>query len=324
MNADDRHKAGRNAALTGIIGNTFLTIFNIVVGMISGSYALVAEGAHTFSDVATSIIAYIGFRFANKPADEEHPLGHGRAEAISGLTIVVFLAIIAYEIIRGAIDKLFFAQAVTAPSELAGVMAIIGMIINIIMSQNIIRIGQNIHSPAIVADGKHQRVDLLSSLAILIGVIISRLGYTKVDPVIGLFIGLMIVKIALEVAKDNIDNIMGKVPSKELVEDIEKEALSIDGVYGIHDIRINYLGSYATVTFHIELDPKLSLIESHEITHKVQNKVENKIDIIHGVTAHACPYGVKYNHEQQIDEEYWFFFYYFLNYKIINMLKLKI
>lgn len=304
MNSKDRNNAGRNAALTGIIGNTFLTVFNIAVGIISGSYALIAEGEHTLSDVATSIIAYVGFKFANKPADAEHPLGHGRAEAISGLIIVVFLALVAYEIISGAIRKLFFSQTITAPSELAGVMAIIGIITNLIMSQTIISIGKNIHSPAIVADGQHQRVDILSSLAILIGVIVSRLGYTKVDAIIGFFIGLVVVKTAFEVGKDNIDNIMGKVPSKELIENIKKEALSVKGVYGIHDIRVNYLGSYATVTFHIELDPNLSLNESHIIVHQVQNRVENKIDIIHGVTAHACPYGLKYNHEQQIDEEY--------------------
>ena len=86
-----RNKGGKKAAIVAIVANCFLTILNIFVGIMSGSYALISEGAHTLSDVATSVIAYIGFRIGQKPADDEHPLGHGRAEAISGLVIVLFL-----------------------------------------------------------------------------------------------------------------------------------------------------------------------------------------------------------------------------------------
>ena len=301
MKKKDRDKAGRNALLTGLVGNVFLTVFNIAVGLISGSYALVAEGAHTLSDVATTIIAYIGFKLANKPADPEHPLGHGRAEAIGGLVIVVFLFLLAYEILSGAIDKLFFTHQFSSPTYLAGVMAVVGMFMNFVMSQRIISIGKSINSPAIVADGKHQRVDLLSSLAIFIGVLVSKAGYPQVDAIVALLIGLFVLKTAFDVVKDNIDNIMGKVPSKDLIDEIKKVVLSVDGVYGVHDIRVNFFGSYATVTFHIELDKDLSLIEAHKIVHIVQDKVESKIDIIHGVTAHACPYGAVYDHNQQID-----------------------
>ncbi len=301
MKKKDRDKAGRNALLTGLVGNVFLTVFNIAVGLISGSYALVAEGAHTLSDVATTIIAYIGFKLANKPADPEHPLGHGRAEAIGGLVIVVFLFLVAYEILSGAIDKLFFTHQFSSPTYLAGVMAVVGMFMNFVMSQRIISIGKSINSPAIVADGKHQRVDLLSSLAIFIGVLVSKAGYPQVDAIVALLIGLFVLKTAFDVVKDNIDNIMGKVPSKDLIDEIKKVVLSVDGVYGVHDIRVNFFGSYATVTFHIELDKDLSLIEAHKIVHIVQDKVESKIDIIHGVTAHACPYGAVYDHNQQID-----------------------
>lgn len=300
----EREKYGKQAALVGIIGNCFLTVLNIIVGLSTGSYALVAEGEHTLSDVATSVIAFIGFKFANKPADYEHPLGHGRAEAISGLVIVIFLVVVGYEIISSAIEKLFFTQQVTIPSYYAGVMAIIGMMMNIIMSEKIISIGNNIHSPAIVADGKHQRVDLLSSLAILIGVLLSHIGFTKIDPIIGLCIGCLVLKTAYEVARDNINNIMGKIPSEDLINEIKDVGDSVEGVMEIHDIRVNYLGSYATVSFHVSVDPKLNITEAHAITHKVQNKIEDKIDIIEGVTAHACPYGLKYNHKQQLDEEY--------------------
>ena len=302
MDSKIRNKKGKQAAIIGIVGNLLLTIFNIIVGIISGSYALVAEGTHTLSDVATAIISYIGFKVGNKPADKDHPLGHGRAEAIAGLIIVIFLTIVAYEIISGAIKKLVLNESIIAPTYLAAIMAIIGIISNIVMSQYIINLGKKVNSPAIIADGKHQRVDLFSSAVILLGVLIAQLGYPILDPIISLLIGVMVLKTAYGVGKENINNIMGKVPSEELITKIEEEATSVNDVYGIHDIRINYLGSYATVTLHIELKPDLSLIESHKIVHIVQNKIIDNIEIIHGVTAHACPYGIEYTHKQQIDE----------------------
>ena len=102
---------------------------------------------------------------------------------------------------------------------------------------------------------------------------------------------------------DNLDNIMGKIPSEELVEQIKKAALSVDKVCGAHDIRINYFGSYATVTMHIEVPQDLNIVEAHEISHKVQDEVISDIDIIHGVTVHTCPVGIKYDHTQQLDQQ---------------------
>ncbi len=297
-----RHKEGRKAVFIAIIGNVFLTIFNILVGINSGSFALITEGAHTLSDVATSIIAFLGFEVGQKPADAEHPLGHGRAEAISGLVIVIFLCLVSFEILRSAIIKLFFGGEITTPTLLAAGMAIVGLIINLLISHQIIKIGTSINSPAIVADGHHQRTDLFNSLAILIGVIVANLGYPIIDPVVGLIIGVIIFYTAFKVGRDNINNIMGKVPSEELIQEIHDTAESVPGVYGVHDIRVNYLGSYATSTLHVSLYPDLSLNEAHKIAHLVQNKVDDKVDLIEGVTCHTCPLGLEYDHEQPIDE----------------------
>lgn len=302
MDRENREKLGKRAVYVAILGNVFLTVFNIAVGIMAGSYALISEGAHTISDITTSIIAYIGFKIGSKPADEEHPLGHGRAESIAGLVIVVFLAIIAYEIISGAIDRLFFGAATSIPEPLAVVMALIGVITNFFMSQYIIKLGERANSPAIIADGKHQRVDILSSLAILFGVMIAQYGYPQLDPFIALIIGLLIVKTAIDVARENLNNIMGKVPSEDLVNEIVSVSNSVDKVCGTHDVRVNFLGSYATVSLHVELPPDMSLDESHKIVHLVQNKVVEEIDVIHGATVHACPMGLEYNHEQQLDE----------------------
>lgn len=298
-----RNKGGRKAAIVAIVANTFLTIFNIIVGMLSGSYALISEGGHTLSDITTTIIAYIGFKIGQKPADKEHPLGHGRAEAISGLVIMLFLTMVAYEIMSGAVDKLINHSTITTPDIYAAGMAIFGIFINYIISEYIIRLGKQINSPAIVADGKHQKTDIFSSIAILVGVIVSNLGYPILDPIIGLVIGFLILKTAYGIGKENIDNIMGRIPSQEFVNEIKKVANeSSEYAKNAHDIKVDYLGSYATVTLHIEMDKNMTLNDSHKIVHVVQNNIIEKIPDIKYVTVHACPAGLKYNHDQEIDE----------------------
>lgn len=300
MKIEEREKFGKKAFYIAVIGNAFLTIFNIAVGLMSGSYALVSEGAHTISDLITSIIAYVGFKIANKPADHDHPYGHGRAEAVAGLVIVVFLAIVAYQILTGALERLYYGTY-SIPDSLAVAMALIGIFVNFAMSQSIIDLGKAANSPAIVADGMHQRVDILSSIAILIGIFVAQYGYPMLDPIIGFAISLLIAKTAYEIAKENLDAIMGKVPSDDLINEIMDVSNSVDPVLGTHNVRVNYLGSYATVSLHIELPPEMNLEESHKIVHMVQNKIVNDVDVIRGATVHACPFGLEYDHSQEVD-----------------------
>ena len=296
-----RNKVGTRASMVAISANCLLTVFNIAVGLMAGSYALVSEGAHTLSDVITSIIAYAGFKIGQKPADKEHPLGHGRAEAISGLLIVVFLAIVAYEIITGAIDKLIHPELITVPSFYASLMAVFGIFTNYFISEYVIRLGKEIRSPAIIADGKHQRTDIYTSVAILISVVIANIGYPIFDPLVGLLIGFLIIKTAYGIGKENIDNIMGKVPSQDLINRIKRVADSTPNAQGAHNIKVDYLGSYATAYLHVEVDGNMSLNDSHIIAHQVENNILKTIPEVKSVMVHVCPIGLEYDHNQEID-----------------------
>jgi cation diffusion facilitator family transporter len=291
---NERNKEGKKAIKVAIVGNLALTLFNILIGVISGSFALIVEGFHTLSDIATTIIAYVGFRIGQKPADKEHPFGHGAAEALAGLIIVLFLAFLSFEIITQGINRLFFDKNIYKVEYLAGVMALVGIFVNLLISNYISKIGRKINSPAIIADSKHQQTDIFSSIAILISVILSNLGITFIDSLTGLIIGGLILKTAFTLGKDNIDNIMGKLPSQDILIQIEETAKSIDNVYEVHNVKVNYFGSYATLDLHVDLNPDLTLKESHKIIHETQTKIIENIDIIKYVTAHACPYGDKY------------------------------
>ena len=300
---DFRSKAGKKAAIVAIVANCFLTVFNIVIGIMSGSYALVSEGAHTLSDVATSIIAYIGFKIGQKPADEEHPIGHGRAEAIGGLIIVLFLGMVAYEIMQGAIERLLNPSLITTPDFYAAIMAVLGIMINFSVSEYIIKIGKEIRSPAIVADGKHQKTDIFSSIAVLLSVVVSNMGYPILDPIIGLIIGVLILKTAYEVGKENIDHIMGKVPSQEFINKIKRVANKTPKAQDAHNIKVDYLGSYAVVSLHVKVDGNMTVDESHKIAHIVETNLINKIPEVKYAVVHVCPIGLDYNHDQEKDEK---------------------
>jgi cation diffusion facilitator family transporter len=288
-NTDLRARAGRKASFIAIFGNIFLTFFNFLVGFLSGSTALVAEGAHTLSDVITSILAYVGFRIGMKPADEKHQYGHGPAESIVGLIIVVFLGIVAFEILLGAYDKLLMGKNLAAPDLTAAIMALIGIFINYAMTTYLIKTGKKINSPVIIADGRHQSVDIFSCAAILVGVIGARLGFTILDPLVAIFIAILVIKTAFQVARDNINAIMGKLSDPKLVEDLKSSALSLENVKGVHDVKINNMGPYASAELHIELDKNLNLQESHQIAHEVEQLIIKNIDSIKMVNVHTCP-----------------------------------
>ena len=299
---DFRSKAGKKAAIVAIVANCFLTTFNIAIGIMSGSYALISEGAHTLSDVATSVIAFVGFKIGQKPADDEHPIGHGRAEAIGGLIIVLFLGMVAYEIMQGAIERLLNPSLITTPDFYAAIMAVLGIMINFSVSEYIIKIGKEIRSPAIVADGKHQKTDIFSSIAVLLSVVVSNMGYPILDPIIGLIIGVLILKTAYEVGKENIDHIMGKVPSPEFINKIKRVANKTPNAQDAHNIKVDYLGSYAVVSLHVKVDGNMTVDESHKIAHIVETNLINKIPEVKYAVVHVCPIGLDYDHQQEIDK----------------------
>ncbi len=298
-----RSQEGKKAATVAIVANCFLTLFNITVGIMSGSYALVSEGAHTLSDVATSIIAYIGFKIGQKPADDEHPIGHGRAEAIGGLIILLFLTLVAYEIMQGAIERLLNPSLITTPDVYAAIMAVLGIIINFSVSEYIINIGKSIRSPVIIADGKHQKTDIFSSIAVLLSVVVSNMGYPILDPVIGLVIGILILKTAYEVGKENLNHIMGKVPSTEFINEIKRVANNTPNAEDAHNIKVDYMGSYAVVSLHVKVDGNMTVNESHKIAHIVETNLTNKIPEVKYAMVHVCPIGLEYDHDQEIDRK---------------------
>ncbi len=290
VDRETRNKIGQRAVIFSVSGKIALTVFNFIIGTISGSTALVAESAHTFSDIFTSAIAFIGFKIGLKPADEDHPFGHGKAEPLAGLLIVIVLVAIALEIFSEVYQKLLLGSALTPPGILAALMALIGIGANFALTSYSMKIGRKINSPAIIADANHQKVDIFACAAIFVGIVGSRMGMPLLDPLVGGFVGLLILKTAFDVARENIDRIMGKVPSDGIiVENIKKAALSVEGIAGVHDIKINEMGSYSTAELHVEVNGDLVLRKAHKLAHNVEKAIIEQVDTCSTVIVHVCP-----------------------------------
>lgn len=286
----DRNKVGKKASMVAIGSNCLLTILNIVVGLMGGSYALVAEGLHTFTDIVTSVIAYIGFKISQRPADERFPEGYGRAEALSGLIIVIFLTFISFEIMDSANHKLQDPSMITVPDNYVLLMAILGIFLNFVISRYIIKIGREINSPAIEADGQHQRTDIYTSVAILIGVAVAKMGFPMLDPIIGFFIGILILKTAYVIGKENILHIMGFVQNHdEMTAKIRRIANKTPNASDAHNIIIDSFASYLIVYLHVKVDADLTVQEAYEISYQVEQNIL-KVPEIRFVSVKPCPF----------------------------------
>jgi cation diffusion facilitator family transporter len=285
----DREEIGNRANKFAILVNVILTILNFVVGIISGSTALVAQAADNAGDLLSNLIGLWAFRIGLKPADAEHPYGHGRIEPLVGLLISIILFFIAYQIFQEAYAKFLMIGSLAAPSWIAAGMAIVAFFMNYFVMKYLFKTGKEINSQILMATGNQKKMDVFTSVAIFFGIVGSQLGYPILDPILAVVIGCLVIKTAFDVARENIDNLMGKVPSKKLINDIKSVAVSVDGVYDAHDIKVNNIGPYASAEFHVKVKSDLPLKEAHKIAHNVEKTIIKKIDIINTVTVHVCP-----------------------------------
>ena len=298
---EKRNKAGKKASTVAIVSNSILTVLNIVVGLMGGSYALFAEGMHTFTDIVTSIIAYAGFKISQKPADEMFPEGYGRAEALSGLIIVIFLTFVSFEIMDMANHKLQNPSSIVVPDNYVVVMAVLGIFLNFVISRYVIKIGKEINSPAIEADGRHQRTDIYTSIAILLGVVVAKMGFPMLDPIIGFIIGILILKTAYDIGRKNILYIMGFVPeNKEIISKIEAIVDNTPGARNAHNIKIDNFASYLIVALHVQVDDDLTVKEAQIISCRVEQNIL-KLPEIRFVLVKPCPFSE--NHDRICEDK---------------------
>ena len=286
MKRYNRTKLGNTEGWLSITGNVALFVLKYWAGMVSGSVAIIADAWHTLSDSLSSIIVLVGMKISKKPADREHPFGHGRAELIASLFIGVMLAVIAYSFLMESVQRLQAHE-----SAQYGTIGILAMVASIAVKEGLAQYafwaGKKVNSNTLKADGWHHRTDAISSVMILVGIFLGKY-FWWIDGVLGILVAGMIGWAAYGIIRDAVHPLMGEKPPERLIRRLQQighQALGFDPKP--HHVHIHRYGEHVELTFHIHLDGSLSLEEAHDYIVKLENAVEKQLEMT--ATIHADP-----------------------------------
>ena len=273
-----RTKIGVFQGWISVLVNSILFILKLVIGVMVGAVSVIADAVHTLSDVVSSIVVILGFKQAEKPADVEHPYGHGRAEYIATLIIAILLCVAGIEFIKASIDRIQNPEQIVAEWWM-----ILILMVTIILKEITARyaefLSSKIASGVLHADAWHHRIDAISSILVVAAMIAGKYGYPVVDGWAGLGVALFLIFTGFEIAKDAVDDLIGKPPTMEDVENIRNIVMNINGVLGAHDITIHSYGHDKFVSVHVEIDADKSTAEAHDISEEVEHKLHDALGV---------------------------------------------
>lgn len=285
---DERLEIGVRVSKNTIIGNFILAFIKILIGFIARSTAMLADGMHSLSDVITTIGVIIGLKLSHKEADKSHPYGHERIESITSLFLSTVLFLVAISIGYSGIIKIINHNYVT-PGFSAIIAAITSIIVKELMYWYTIKYANEINSPSLKADAWHHRSDALSSIGALIGIAGARMGYPFLDPLVAIIIALVIIKVAFDICKQSIAQLIDEAASEDDVQVIIDKINSIDGIYEIKNLKTRQHSNRLYVDVDISVDATLTVEEGHNIASYVHNLIEEDSRIKHCMV-HVNPY----------------------------------
>ena len=285
---DNRLEIGMKVSKNTIIGNAILSILKVLAGIISKSNAMIADGIHSFSDVVSTIGVIIGLKLSNKPEDSKHPYGHEKIESLSSLFLSVMLFVVAIGIGISGVKNIVSKNFVT-PGTLAIYAAIISIITKEWMYFYTMKYAKLINSSSMKADAWHHRSDSLSSIGALIGIVGARLGYPILDSIASLIISALILKVAYDIVKQSISQLIDESADKETITKIKNKIYSISGVEKIDKLQTRLHANRIYVDVEISVDSNLTVEEGHNIAMKIHNSIEEDEFIKHCMV-HVNPY----------------------------------
>jgi cation diffusion facilitator family transporter len=288
----------RRAARAAIISNALLTIFKLIVSAISGSVSVLAETVNSAGDLVGSAVSFGAVRVASEPPDATHEYGHGKFENLSGVALSLLLVGGALYTSAEAIVHLIERKSVSYSLPAIAVMAV-SAIVNMFLSQRLISVGKEEDSPALSADGRHLQTDVFTASAAMVGLVISRLTHLFwVDPVVAIFISLLVFRIGGRIALDAVFTLSDMaLPDEE--EKTLRAVLNADPrVLGFHRLRTRKSGSQRYVDVHVMIDDQNTFVAAHEYSEDLEDKLREALPNV-DVVIHIEPFEAETRHQQE-------------------------
>ncbi len=276
-----RNAYGILATVAGLVCNAILCVAKITVGVLSKSMAILADGLNNFTDAGSSVVSMLGFRWANKPADKEHPFGHARYEYITGLIIAFIVLFLGFELIVSSVEKITAGEKTVATVIMMAVLAF-SVVVKFGMFFYYRSVSRKIGSGSLKAAGADSLNDCISTTAILVCTVITYFTGTELDGYVGIAVALFIVFNGIKLIKETMSPLLGEKPSPSLVKKISEEICAYDGVKGIHDLIVhNYGPNRYFASVHVEVDAKTDMLESHELVDTIEREfLEKGINLV--------------------------------------------
>ena len=283
------YRLARNATLVGVFINIFLGIVKILLGIISHSVALTADGIHSFSDLLTDFFVLISSKASSRAPDSEHPYGHRRIDTFFTIVLAVVLFSVALFILYEAIHNIMRADCPSGPHIYSFAVVLISIGSNEWLYHYTLAVANQINSTLLRANAWHRRSDAFSSVVVLVGLGGHALGFCYLDPIAAIVVAILIGKVAYGLVHESVKELIDTSVDKSVLDKISKCVCSVDGVRAVHRLRTRLLGGEIFVDIHIQVDPRISVSEGHYVAIQVERLLKNKIKKVVDVTVHIDP-----------------------------------
>lgn len=292
-NADDtrnpkiREAYGVFSGVVGIFCNVCLFFLKFISGIITGAVSVSADAFNNLSDAGSSVITLVGFKLAGKPADTDHPYGHGRIEYMAGLGVSAAIVVMGVELFRQSFERILNPQE-TAFSVISVIILVGSIAVKMWMAYFNYTLGKTIDSSAMKATATDSLSDCITTTVVLISVFVNYFSGYDIDGYAGVIVALFVVYAGYGAAKDTISPLLGKAPDEELVDGIEQTVLEDDGILGIHDMIIHDYGpGRVFASLHAEIPYNMNMLEAHDIIDSAELRVKEKLGI--DISIHMDP-----------------------------------
>lgn len=295
-----RTKVGMLSGIIGIVVNIFLVIFKIVAGLLTGAVAITADAANNFSDAASSVVTLIGFKAAGKPADKEHPFGHGRIEYLAGLIVAQLILLMGMELLHSSVIKIIRPEKVIF-SRISVVILIVSILAKIFLSKLNTHLGNKFRSTTMLATAKDSRNDVFATSVVLISLVMTCCSDFNFDGYAGAFVAILVIIAGIGTIKETASPLIGRAPDDSMIKGIKCIVLSDRRVYGFHDLIIHDYGpGRKYVSLHAELDKDTPLVEAHKCVDRIETAISEKYNCY--ISIHVDPIDMGYKKVRQNDK----------------------